>query len=138
MSATYNSDLSTSKDKVRLYLGDTDTTAPKFQDEEINAILNVYPNPIKTALVLAESLVAKFASYHSERVGDVSVDYGSLADNYRNLVVTLKNRLSSECGNISIGGLSQAEKDSFAEDDDLVKAKFSKDLQSADIEYESD
>jgi hypothetical protein len=39
MSATYDPTLPTDKDHVRFLVGDTDTTSPQFQDEEILAVI---------------------------------------------------------------------------------------------------
>lgn len=39
MSATYDPTLPTDKDHVRFLIGDTDTTSPQFQDEEILAVI---------------------------------------------------------------------------------------------------
>lgn len=39
MAASYDSALPTNRDHVRFLIGDTDTSAPKLQDEEIDAVI---------------------------------------------------------------------------------------------------
>ena len=46
MAATYNDDLSSDKDTVRLLIGDIDTSNPLLQDEEINALLTRHSNNV--------------------------------------------------------------------------------------------
>ena len=128
MTASYDTSLATDKDKVRLYLGDTDTENPKTTDEEIIALLAIYPNPIKTTIILAQSLLAKYAAMATQSVGEVSVSYGELRDNYKNLVAELKERFASEYGKLIAGGLSQSEKDSLIDDSDRVQPAFTRDL----------
>jgi hypothetical protein len=128
---TYDNTLSTDKDKVRFYLGDTDVTNTelrKVTNEEILAILAIYPNPIKTAIVIAESLSARYSAYSDESVGDISVSYGQVAKNYQDLAARLGMRLTTESGGIVAGGLSQSAKDALAENSDAVSPAFTKEL----------
>ena len=70
MTATYV--LSTNIGKVRLTIGDTDTSDATFSDEEINVFLDTYSNDIGLASAgLLEAWAAKYiANADSETIGD--------------------------------------------------------------------
>lgn len=63
MAATFNEELTTNKDWVRLLIGDTNTSDAKLQDETIVAILaDEGNNKYCAAVVALRAIAAQFAS----------------------------------------------------------------------------
>lgn len=129
MTWSYDPTLSTDKDKVRFYVGDTDTTDQLIVDETITATLVTWTDPMLCAAVICRSLAAKFAREVTYKAGDVSENSSDIARFYKDLADEL------DPGNItkglalaemSIGGLSISEKESFAENTDAVQPSFSR------------
>lgn len=91
MSWTYDTSLSTNKDKVRLRIGDTDTTRQEFSDEEINAVLtDVAQDVTQAAYRLIRTLAIKYARLAiSKKAGPYSEDTTKRAEMYRLLAVEL-------------------------------------------------
>ena len=126
MSFSFNDDLSTDLDYVRFYIGDTDSSNYLVEDATITAILSTHSNPLNAAIVICRNLTAKYSSMASQSIGSVSVSYGDISKKYQSLVVELKAMLADQAG-IYAGGLSQAEKDTDADDDDLTQSTFKRD-----------
>ena len=62
MTWSYSGDpASSSKDKVRFLIGDTDTAMQLVQDQEIGAILAMQSNAYRAAARVARAIAAKFA-----------------------------------------------------------------------------
>ena len=59
MSWSYDTSLPTNKDKVRVSIGDTDSSDQQLSDEEINALLTVHGSVRSTAIAVARMLAAK-------------------------------------------------------------------------------
>jgi len=129
MTWTYDPSLSTDKDLVRFYVGDTDTTDQLVVDEEILAILTDYSDPKLAAAVVCRSLAAKFARSTTYKVGDVSENCSDIAKFYNDLAAKLDPHGITE-GTLlvlpSFGGLSLSEKDTLDADTDAVQPAFSK------------
>lgn len=90
MPATYNFALVTNLDKVRFKIGDTETRAPLFHDEEIEAILlQEGDNVLNASIVLVRSLVFRFARLCNVKADDVSKEAGLLHDRYKEHLATL-------------------------------------------------
>jgi len=72
MTVTY--DITTNVGKVRLTIGDTDTTDNVFTDEELEYFLSVHSNSVNLASADAlEAWAAKYATNaDSEKIGDYS------------------------------------------------------------------
>ncbi len=123
MSFSYDNTLASDSDKVRFYIFDTDSASYKIEDEEITATLTDYPNPIQAAIVICETLAAKYATSANTKVGDVSV--GDIGKAYRDQAQTLRARLARGAG-VYAGGMSESEKDADALDTDLVQTVFTR------------
>lgn len=91
MTWSYNTSLSTNKDKVRIKIMDTDTTSQEFSDEEINAVLtDVGQDVLQAAMRLAKSLAFKYAKKAvSKRAGPYSEDTTKRAELYKQLAKDL-------------------------------------------------
>lgn len=59
MSWTYNADLSTDRDKVRLLATDVDIANPIFTDAEVDAFMSLEGSNIKAAAALALETIAR-------------------------------------------------------------------------------
>lgn len=122
MSWSYDPALSTDKDKVRLFIGDTDTTAQLFSDEEISALLVSVPSPSLAAALLADAQAAKYSRFSAISIDGASFAYQQRADMFR----TLANRLraqatATEAGGIgtpAVSGVSISEDNGVAADPD--------------------
>ncbi len=87
------------KDRMRFELGDTaveggaETCA--LSDEEINAVLSLYPNRWKMAkFKLVESVYMRFASEIDTRVGPLSLNLQDRADHWKKLYDDMKKEVS--------------------------------------------
>lgn len=135
MAATYDSNLSTPKDLVRFYLGDTTTTSAMFQDEEIAAILAITSNPLLAAAILAEGAAAKFSRAVSFAVEGLSFQNREKSENFRKLALMLRSRAESGEGTPGwpgvggpstpvVTGISEAAMDAPREDTDRFPSSF--------------
>jgi hypothetical protein len=80
--------------RVRMALGDTDASAPKFQDEEIRATITDQGDDWRAAaLVLVDSLIARL-SQPNFRADWLQVDHASARAGY----VTLRAHLARQFG----------------------------------------
>ena len=129
MTWTYSGDPSAnSKDLVRFLIHDTDTTAQLLTDEEINGLLTIEGSARGAAILAAGSLSARFGRKASMSVGDLSINYGSIASFYHGLMLSLRRELACSSASPYAGGQSIADKDAKEEDDDRVKPSFRRDL----------
>jgi hypothetical protein len=127
MSFSYDPTLPTDKDLVRFYIGDTTTPGHVVEDEEIDAMLVLYPNPKLAAAVICRSLAAKFAQDVNYKVGDVSENSSDIAKAYRDLAADLDpGGITKEVPIAlpSFGGRSLSEKEALASDTDAVPPSF--------------
>lgn len=127
MSFSYDPTLPTDLDKVRLALGDTDSTAPLLSNEEITAMLETYIGVLQTAAPLAESLAAKFARRVNISVDGLSKSYSDLSRNFALLAERLRARATDEAGGLGmplISGVSIAAMTSVDDNTDRVPSQF--------------
>ena len=76
MPATYDPTLPTDMDWVRFLIGDRNTTTPKLQDEEINAVLAEEANKYLAAARCGEQIIAQGQGAVSKSVDDLSITFG--------------------------------------------------------------
>ncbi|MCK9628452.1 MAG: hypothetical protein M0R37_07660 [Bacteroidales bacterium] len=85
--------ITTARDKVRLEIGDTDSSAPLVYDEELDVYLGNYSNSIlKTAAAVCDMLAVKFARYYDFDTDGQSFKRSQMSKQYAELAKTLKNR----------------------------------------------
>lgn len=129
MAATYSTSLTTSKDKVRFYIGDTDVTTGVFMlsDEEIAAVLALYSDVVDASCECLESLLSRFAFTPSTSTLGLSIGserYQQVKDRLKSLRSMKSQRaLSAGCG-ITVGGRLLSERDELAADSDVVQPSF--------------
>lgn len=129
MSFSYSGDPSTSdKDNVRFILQDTDATHPLLQDEEINFLLIQEGDVYQAAAIGAERIAANFARFTDIKIGDYSESASKYFDHYTKLAKKLKQDAMRRLVVPYAGGLSISEKETDAQDQDLVQPIFKKDF----------
>jgi len=91
MAATYDSSLSTDKDKVRFLIQDTVVASAMLQDEEITFMLTEYDDYHLASAACADVLSAKFASMADKKtVGKLSITYTNRSKTYSDLAKQLR------------------------------------------------
>lgn len=95
MTWSYGNDpLNSDLDAVRFLIGDTDSSDPLLQDEEINYLLNSY-NVQNSAYYASRSIAAKFARLCREETGDIEVYANQKYDQYSKLAKQILDDLNS-------------------------------------------
>jgi len=92
MTWSYNSSLTTDKDKVRFYIGDIDQTGQLLQDEEISFLLAEVSNVLLAAAHAAKAVAAKFSRQADKAVGDLRISLSQKAQAYMSLAADLEKR----------------------------------------------
>jgi len=124
MAATYDSSMTTNKDKVRFLIQDTVVATAMLQDEEINFMLIEYPNYKMAAANCADVLSSKFASAAESRtIGNLKLEYSDKAKKYADLASRLRMQASKFILPYA-GGISQADKEAINDDTDRIEPSF--------------
>jgi hypothetical protein len=139
MTWTYSGDPSANnRDLVRFLVHDTDTTAQLLTDEEIAGLVTIEGSARGAAVLAAGSLAARFGRKASMSVGDLSIDYGSIATFYNNLVASLRRELATTSARPYAGGQSISDKESKEDDDDRVSPAFKRNMHDRDRRMRDD
>lgn len=94
------SQLSTSQlYQVRFTIGDTDSTDPLLQDEEINFVLSQKTTVLAASISCCESISAKYARMADYSLGPYSIKASQKAERYKQLAKELR------VSNINANGL---------------------------------
>lgn len=127
MSWNYNpSDLAnTPIDQVRLLIGDTESTDPQFQDEEI-AFFLLTLSPYRAAAQCCRALSAKFSRSVNFAAGMTRIAYGDLAKAYalRAIAFDQQATRAGAGGMPYAGGISKSDKQLQDADSDRVEPQF--------------
>jgi len=128
MTWTYDpTDLSTDLAKVRLYIGDTDTTDQLASDEEINAAIAATSDLYAAASMMCQAISAKFARQIDTSVESVSRKASQRSQQYNKMAkdyTTLSTQSGAGLGVPYVGGVSESEMDSVESDSDRVRPAF--------------
>ncbi len=125
---TYGADPSNSAlDHVRLLVGDTDCATAFLQDSEILFFIDEEGSAAFAAPRAAEAIAGTVARKIDVGTGKVRKSLSQLFDHYTALAKTLRAR-AEECVEVYAGGISKAEKQTDAQDADLVQPEFHKDM----------
>lgn len=110
MTWTYNQTLATTKDQVRLYIGDTDSNDPQLSDEEIAFVISVVgSNAQQVAIRSIDLLIAKYARLVSESMDGISLSHSERLNNYKTLKTSLEKDTTLSAPVPVVGGLVDAE-----------------------------
>lgn len=116
---------SSTLDKVRFLIGDTDSTDQQLSNEEINAALaDTADSPYAAAVICIEALVSRYSRLVTKSIGDLSISYGDKAKNYRGLLGDLRRRATLQLCTPYAGGISVADKEIDEADSDVVQPFF--------------
>jgi hypothetical protein len=128
MGWSYDANLSEPKNEVRFLIGDTDSTKPQLQDEEIQFLIDSSGSAASAAMSACRALAAKYARRVHEEVGDLRLFSEQMFSHYERLLTAMKLNLTS--GNLdalpSAGGVYAAEKETYAANATLVQSSFSR------------
>jgi len=96
---SYNSALTTDKDRVRFLVGDTNESDKLLQDEEIEYLLTETTNVLLVASRAAKAIAARFSRQADKAVGDLRISLSQKAQAYMVLAADLEKRAltSSAC-----------------------------------------
>lgn len=128
MTFTYDPELTTSKDKVRFRVGDTDSAVlegQRLEDEEIVATLADTSFPEAMARC-AEALAAKFFRFAtSKQVASLKVSYESRVKNLLDFAERIRSGAESVgLAEIILTGTTKTELAESAADTDLIQPAF--------------
>jgi hypothetical protein len=134
MSWTYSGDPSTStRDEARFHAQDTNRDDQQLSDEEWNYLLTEHSdNAVQAAVHATDILAAQYSRRADKSVGDLSISYNQIAENYRKLQRTLSRRLGLVTAGVFAGGISISDKLSNEQDSDLVKPSFRRGMHDYD------
>jgi len=119
---TYDTSLGTTRDEVRLLIGDTDTTAQLFSDEEIAAVLASAGGVRAAAAELALNLSARYARKADVGSGPLSVSWSQVSKQFAELAARLRSTgTGASIPVIVVGGSSRAQQQRMRSDTDLIQ-----------------
>lgn len=112
MAFTYDGTLDTNLEKVRLEIGDTDSTDPQFTDAEINYFLDAAGNVVVDAAIKAcEALVAKYSREYDFETDQQKFSRSQRAKAYKDLAAELRAG-----GGSGLSVLGQTKVDGYSQD----------------------
>jgi hypothetical protein len=127
---SYDPSLSTAKDRIRLYVGDTIESLAFLYDEEIAGMLAITPDELLCAAELCESQAAQSAQLVDYSVGGASalrVNLSQRAQAFAARAKTLRQRAALTHSTPFAGGLTRSGKQTQEQDTDRVRPAFTLD-----------
>jgi hypothetical protein len=109
MSWTYNENLTTSTDRVRWLVGDTNTDDQLVQDEEIAFALSEDASVYAAGATVARAIAAKFARLPSTSIDGLSISLRERVEHYNALADDLETKAGRAAGGLGVpfvGGVS--------------------------------
>ena len=127
MAFTY--DLSTRPGKVRLMIGDTDSTMELLSDEEIQVALDDTESNGEAAAICCTFIAGSFARKVSHSIDDVKIEAQQKYDHYKDLAAMFRTNPGALAGGIPrlrmfVGGISIAKRDDMLNDADRIQPNF--------------
>lgn len=128
MSWTYEILLATSRDKLRLLIGDTLSADQQFSDEELDWLLTENGDGLyRTAAAACRALATRYSRYADKWVGDLKILASQKARGYLAMAQELDTKSSSMSWAVpTAGGVYVAEKEAATENTALVQPEFSR------------
>lgn len=115
-----------SLDAVRFLIGDTISTDPQLQDEEINYELSEENNVYLAAIACAQALAAKFARLVDKAVDSFRISYSQRQAHYLALANSLTTRAAMKDGTPYVGGLTETDKLIDSQNPNMVQPEFNR------------
>lgn len=132
MTFTYTNDPANSTlDRVRVLLGDIDSTVPLVTDEVLNYYISENSTAEGAAADAADHLAAKYAIDVNNTNVSLSVSAGERHRQFRALAADLRSRRNIKAlmnATILVGGISKTERDSLEADTDDIPSRFRTDM----------
>ena len=121
MSWTYDNNITTDRDKVRLLIGDTNEADQQLQDGEINFFLSSESNVYRAASKAARALAGFYARKVDKAVGDLKLSLSQRSKAYLAMADDLQSQgPASSFGMPSAGGIYTSEKTAMESNDSIV------------------
>lgn len=139
MTWTYDEALGSTRDRVRLRIGDTDTNAQLLPDETLDAWIADTDDEVVVAIQAVQAILAKIARDTSRSAAGITTERDQVTTHYRDLLADLRRERGGR-GRIFAGGTSRSVRDTIESDDDFVRPAFrmgQDDLYSTDEDTES-
>lgn len=127
MTWTYSlADLATStKDQVRLLIGDTNSATPQLQDEEINFFILIRPSAYGAASAACDALASTYGQLADQSEGDTRISYSQISAAFSRRASEYDGKAAIYGGGLPYaGGMLVADKVNNDEDTDLVGPQF--------------
>tara|TARA_R110002020_G_scaffold171937_3_gene362047 strand:+ start:578 stop:1021 length:444 start_codon:yes stop_codon:yes gene_type:complete len=122
MSWSYSDSLGSNLDKVRLKLGDTDSTDQILSNETINALLTEHNQDIDlSSISCCRAIIAQYSRALNRGAVGLSADRGAIVQNYRELLSELIKANRGNAGARYSGSFSRDRKETIESDSDFVK-----------------
>lgn len=128
-------------DSVRFLIADVDSSDPQLLDGEIQGLLTInssdttsngFPiqgvvyDPYAAAIGACLNLSARYTRKANRSVGDLSIQSGSIAKNYRDLIPELRRQsLRQNPAMPYVGGISLGDMETDEQNDDINQPNFS-------------
>ena len=131
MTFSFDASLSTDRDKVRFFIGDTVDSGHLVENETIATLLTVQPNPVRVAITIARSLAATFARKADKQIGKTRIDSSKIAESFLAIAETLEamgdvDGAGMTAAPLRTGGISESLRDDLRfGDDDRIQPPFS-------------
>lgn len=128
-----NSDL----DAVRFLIQDIVVSTKEFEDEEILYLLATKGSVRSAAVLALKTLAAKYATAVDKAVGDLRLSLSQKHAHYMAMIAEYE----AEVAMVAIpfaGGISRASKDTYEDDTDRVRPRFTKTVNDYDDIYTQD
>lgn len=124
MTFTYDGTLDTDLEKVRHLIDDKNEKDPLLSDEEINFHLDERGDIYLAAADACEAISIQLGRMIDRSAIGLSATPGRSATAYRDRAKDLRDQATARCS-ITVGGLSEDEKEDFADEDDAIQPNFS-------------
>jgi len=124
VSFSFDENLSTDPDKVRLRIGDTDSEEVLLSNETITALLTIRNDVVLTSIDCIEAILGKFAREIDRQALGLGGPRSQKTTHYQALLKELRAEAARGSTGVFFGGGSIAEKESIRNDSDAPLAPF--------------
>lgn len=123
MAWTYVLPIAAPKDEVRFHCGDTDSTRPLVQDEEISYVLSTEPNVIAAAAIVCDSIASRLSQRTDASVDGVSTSRSQAAQAFSARAAELRKRAGVLAPPV-FGGVYVSQHEALDQDTSIVQPSF--------------
>lgn len=132
MTFTYDGSVGTDLERVRMKLGDTDSTSPLFTDEEINSQLGESPDIVVATAELCDILARRFARAYDFAEDGQSFSRSQMSKQYAQLGKELRQRSAA-----GFSTLPTTRTDGYSDDIDYQQSEATSGIGRVRIGYTS-